>query len=109
MSEDTISPPQTDKGVDLHGNDRGTEGHYSGEEFDSYAKDQPRFVAVGAGRDNRAAGTQGGNSPEEENIPPDVGKRAFIDEENGEVHGSGAGAGGVSSTEEYDAGTKGAS
>lgn len=109
MTGDRISPPQTDKSVKLQGNDHGTEGQYSGEEYDSSNKDQPRFVEVSAGRDNRETDHTDSNSESCEDIPSDVGKRAFIDEKTGEVYGSGAGAGGGNNTEDYDVGTNGAS
>lgn len=35
-------------------------------------------------------------------IPPENGKRAWIDSATGEVHGSGVGAGGGSTGEDYD-------
>lgn len=35
-------------------------------------------------------------------IPPENGKRAWIDSATGEVHGSGVGAGGGSAGEDYD-------
>lgn len=41
-------------------------------------------------------------------IPPDNGARAYVDPENGEVHGSGMGAGAGSAGEDYDPGTPGA-
>lgn len=40
-------------------------------------------------------------APAEPDIPPEAGKRAWIDK-NGEVHGSGSGAGGGNPGENYD-------
>lgn len=45
-------------------------------------------------------------TPVEKDIPPEAGKRASINK-NGEVHGSGAGAGGGNPGEGYDDGTSG--
>ncbi len=107
MADDHLSPPDTDDAPALRGNDDGTVGHYSGEEYDSYRKDQPRYVQVGATRGNGAADTATPNKAPGENIPPDAGRRAYVDEKTGEVHGSGAGAGGGNATEDYDADTPG--
>jgi hypothetical protein len=94
----TTDRPEIDSDPKLRGNDRGTEGHYSGQEYDSYAKEQPRHVEVGASRNDRAADPATPNAGPGEDIPRDAGNRASIDEKTGEVHGSGAGAG----TEDYD-------
>jgi hypothetical protein len=42
MTQDPLPLPETDKGPRLHGNEDGTRGHYSGEEYDSYEKSNPR-------------------------------------------------------------------
>jgi len=107
MSADSLPPPETDDNPALRGNDDGTVGHYSGEEYDSYEKDQPRNVEVGVSRANREANVPAPNTAPGEDIPPDAGRRAYIDEKTGEVHGSGAGAGGGNATKDYDADTPG--
>lgn len=40
-------------------------------------------------------------------IPPESGKRGWVDLQTGEVHGSGSGAGGGDAGEDFDAGTPG--
>ena len=99
--------PDIDTDPKLRGNERGTKGHYSGEEYDSHAKEQPRYVEVGASRGNRAADRETANARPGEAIPRDAGRRAYIDEKTGEVHGSGAGAGGGTGAEDYDHDTSG--
>lgn len=83
-------------------NEQGATGHYSGEEYDSQAKPQPRYVEVGASREDRAVDANVPNAKPGEDIPADAGRRAYVDEKTGEVHGSGAGAGGGTGTEDYD-------
>ncbi|MEG3085678.1 hypothetical protein U1707_18720 [Sphingomonas sp. PB2P12] len=102
-----LPSPETDSGPKLVGNEDGTEGHYSGEEYDSYQKKQPRNVEVGASRGNRKANVLASNAAADESIPADAGRRAYIDEKTGEVHGSGAGAGGGNPTEDYGANSTG--
>ncbi|RZL85765.1 MAG: hypothetical protein EOP66_00585 [Sphingomonas sp.] len=109
MTTPPLPSPETDERAKLTGNPDGTAGRYSGEEYDSYRQDQPRNVEVGVSRDNRAATTEAPNARPGENIPPDAGRRAYIDEKTGEVHGSGAGAGGGNPTEDYDTDTSGGS
>ncbi len=98
----TTDRPDIDSDPKLGGNDRGTEGHYSGQEYDSYAKEQPRHVEVGASRSDRAIDPDTPNAKPGQDIPRDAGRRASVDENTGEVHGSGAGAGGGTDTEDYD-------
>ena len=43
----------------------------------------------------------------EPNIPPEAGKHAHVDPKTGEVHGSGASAGGGNAGEDYDDDTTG--
>ena len=102
-----LPSPETDSGPKLVRNKDGTEGHYSGEEYDSYEKAQPRNVEVGASRGNREANILASNAAPGESIPTDAGRRAYIDEKTGEVHGSGSGAGGGNPTEDYGANTTG--
>ena len=107
MSADPLPSPETDDDPALKGNDDGTAGHYSGQEYDSFQKDQPRNVEVGVTRDNREADVAAPNRAPGEDIPPDAGRRAYVDEKTGEVHGSGVGAGGGNPTEDYDGDTPG--
>ena len=107
MNAERPAPPETDDDPKLTGNDRGTEGHYSGEEYDSYDKATPRYVEVGVSRHNQSAHSAGRNAARGENIPPEAGRRAYVDEKTGEVHGSGASAGGGNAMEDYDASTAG--
>jgi hypothetical protein len=116
MSKDPKALPETNEDPGLHGNKTGTLGHYSGEEYDSYPKEQLRYVEVGVSRGNRKADTSeahqgvGRGVPNEgvpQSAPSDAGHRAYIDEETGEVHGSGAGAGGGNPGENYDTGPSG--
>ena len=78
-----LPSPETDSGPKLVGNKDGTEGHYSGEEYDSYEKMQPRNVEVGASRGNREADILASNAASGESIPTDAGRRAYIDEKTG--------------------------
>jgi hypothetical protein len=98
----TADRSDIDRDPKLRGNARGTEGHYSGEEYDSQTKEQPRYVEVGASRGDHEADPTAANAKPGEDIPDDAGRRAYIDEKTGEVHGSGAGAGGGTGTEDYD-------
>ena len=45
------------------------------------------------------------NRPKDTDIPPENGKRAWIDSAPGAVHGSGVGAGGGSTGEDFDSDT----
>ncbi len=94
--------PETDSDPKLHGNSLGTEGSYSGQEYDSFDKGQPRTVEVGASRGDRVANPATPNAAPGESIPADAGRRGYVDENTGEVHGSGAGAGRGTGTESYD-------
>ena len=44
---------------------------------------------------------------EKRDIPPETGKRGWVDAKTGEVHGSGSGAGGGNAGEDIDGGTPG--
>ncbi len=72
---------------------------YSGQEFDRDRADGQ------AAAETRPAS----QAPEDDgrNLPPEAGRRAFT-APNGEVHGSGAGAGGGAPGEDFDSGTPGA-
>src|SRR4051812_37431614 len=83
-SDMTTDRLDIDRDPKLRGNARGTEGHYSGEEYDSHAKEQPRTVEVGASRGNREAVPAAATGPSGADIPTDAGSRAFIDEKTGE-------------------------
>lgn len=82
---------------------------YSGQDYNR--EDAQRLAEQDpGGRVNREAhphpGAPAGDDTRD--IPPDNGARAYIDPENGEVHGSGVGAGAGSAGEDFDTGTPGA-
>lgn len=96
-----VSLKSSDADRTADGFGRGT--GYSGDEYDSanHAAErhlQNRDGAKNAGADEAAAGRD---------IPPEAGKRAYIDNKTGEVHGSGSGAGGGNPGEDIDLDTSG--
>jgi hypothetical protein len=97
-----ITPPQTDDTQEMRGNPLGEKGHYSGEEYDSHAAMSPGQVAVGAGEGGTARTPIDATHRPGEAIPDEAGRRAHIDQQTGEVHGSGMGAGSGSEGENYD-------
>jgi hypothetical protein len=82
----------------MTGNAFDREDGYSGQD---YAKD--REAEEGA---KLPAGTVAARpadaQPPAEDLPPEAGRRAYFDPKTGEVHGSGASAGGGSPGEDYD-------
>jgi len=46
----TTDQPDIENDLDLWGNPSGIERHYSGQDHDSYAEGQPRYVAADANR-----------------------------------------------------------
>lgn len=113
MNKGPNAAPETNEDSGFHGNKTGTKGHYSGEEYDSYQKEQPRYVEVGVSRGNREADTTKAQAADDgaiENEAPhstasDAGHRAYIDEKTGEVYGSGAATGGGSPVEDHGSGS----
>lgn len=87
----TIASPEIDVQRGCIGNGPG----YSGQEYDGddFASDRAfKKSAEGPKRPPVAA---------DDRFPPENGRRAFFDERTGEVHGSGAGAGGGNSGEDF--------
>lgn len=66
-----------------------------------FGQDHARDREAGVGGRGRAA-TPLPPAPPEQDIPPDNGNRASVDPTTGEVHGSGAGAGGGQPGEDFD-------
>jgi hypothetical protein len=68
---------------------------YSGQEYDAddFAADRPLEIS--------AEGPQSPSDDADDRFPPENGRRAFFDERTGEVHGSGAGAGGGNPGEDF--------
>ncbi len=90
----SIKSGDADRNADGFGKGKG----YSGDEYDNsdHAAErhlQNRDAAHNAGADEVADGRD---------IPPEAGKRAYIDNKTGEVHGSGSGAGGGNAGEDID-------
>jgi hypothetical protein len=90
----SIKSGDADRTADGFGKGEG----YSGDEYDSadHAAErhlQNRDGAHDAGADEAADGRD---------IPPEAGKRAYIDNKTGEVHGSGSSAGGGNPGEDID-------
>ena len=90
----SIKSGDADRAADGFGKGEG----YSGDEYDSadHAAErhlQNRDGAPNAGADEAADGRD---------IPPEAGKRAYIDNKTGEVHGSGSSAGGGNPGEDID-------
>lgn len=101
-SAGTGRTPDIDDKVGLRGNEHATRGDYSGQEYDSHDKHSPRYVAVAGDHANKPDDPATPNHAPGEQIPPEAGRRAYVDEKTGEVHGSGAGAGGGSPNEDFD-------
>lgn len=103
MTDKNAPEPVDDVGIKSGNADRTADGFgkgegYSGDEYDSgnHAAErhlQNRDGAQDAGADEPADGRD---------IPPEAGKRAYIDNKTGEVHGSGSGAGGGNAGEDID-------
>jgi len=71
---------------------------YSGDEYDSVDHAAERHLQ---NRD-RAPQAGEGEPADGRDIPPEAGKRAYIDNKTGEVHGSGSSAGGGNPGEDID-------
>ncbi|WP_380787248.1 hypothetical protein [Sphingomonas sp. R86521] len=89
----SVKPGDADPTADGFGQGDG----YSGDEYDSVGHAAERHLknrdTHEAGADEPAAGRD---------IPPGAGKRAYIDNKTGEVHGSGSSAGGGNPGEDID-------
>ncbi|SFP61631.1 hypothetical protein [Sphingomonas rubra] len=102
-----ITPPTHDDQQEVRGNEAGTKGHHFGNEYDSHEHRKPGTVGVGtdgSGHGDGGVGIDpaGANRAAEEAIPPENGKRGWIDQRTGAVHGSGSGAGGGQPGEDFD-------
>lgn len=94
---DKISPPTFDDSQEVRGNMLGTKGPHFGNEHDSHVHGQPAKVGVGqaeqgGGRADGGVGIDPIASTHEdgEDLSDDNGRRGWIDQKTGEVHGSGA-------------------
>lgn len=95
----SVKSGNADRTADGFGKGKG----YSGDEYDSADHAAERYLqnregAHDAGADEPANGRD---------IPPEAGKRAYIDNRTGEVHGSGSSAGGGNPGEDIDLDTSG--
>jgi len=88
----TITSPEID--VQSGDNGVGTGPGYSGQEYDA------NNFAIDRALGESAAGSSS-SSPRPVGDLPDNGRRAFFDQKTGEVHGSGAGAGGGNPGEDF--------
>ena len=102
MTDDRARPPEppattriASAEIDVQGGAIGNGPGYSGQEYDAdgFAADR----ALG----RSAEGEPGPPIAPDDRFPPDNGRRASFDERSGEVHGSGAGAGGGNPGEDF--------
>lgn len=103
-----ITPPTHDDEQEVRGNEHGSKGHHFGNEYDSHEHRRPDKVGVGTEGSGHGDGGVGiepldSSSAEHEAIPPEDGKRGWIDQKTGAVHGSGSGAGGGQPGEDFSA------
>lgn len=90
----SIKSGNADRTADGFGKGEG----YSGDEYDSADHAAERYLQNRDGAHNASA-----DEPADgRDIPPEAGKRAYIDNKTGEVHGSGSGAGGGNAGEDID-------
>ncbi|MGN6817773.1 MAG: hypothetical protein ACTHJR_03790 [Sphingomonas sp.] len=87
----TIASPE----IDTQSGAIGTGPGYSGQEYDA------QDFAIERALNKSAEGPRSAPDDEDPRFPPDNGRRAFFDERTGEVHGSGAGAGGGNPGEDF--------
>jgi len=101
--------PEIDPTVPQTGNNHGEADGYSGQEPGTYASPTPTEADAGAVRGGMPAdrGSGPGAGQDASDIPPEAGHRATVDQRTGEVHGSGAGAGGGRAGEDLDDDTGG--
>lgn len=79
---------------------------YSGQEFDRQ-REKAEGSKHPAGEVDPKASRDGGAGLATGELPPEAGRRAWVDPKSGEVHGSGSGAGGGNNSEDYDHSSKG--
>jgi hypothetical protein len=103
MTEDSTPKPSENVRVKSGSADRTSDGFgqgegYSGDEYDSSDHAAERHLQ------NRDGAPKAGDGEPAygRDIPPEAGKRAYIDNKTGEVHGSGSSAGGGNPGEDID-------
>ena len=84
-----ISPPTADETQTVKGNMRGDSGPAWGNEYDHHRHESPERVRVGA-NDGGTPAEGGAAQDDGGELPPETGRRAWVDQRTGEVHGSGA-------------------
>ena len=78
-----------------------TQEGYSGQDY-HVDREEAEAARDPSGQVNPGADRRPADNPEGADLPPENGRRAFVDPRTGEVHGSGAGAGGGSPGEDFD-------
>jgi hypothetical protein len=103
MTDDSMPKPSDNVRVKSGAADRNEDGFgqgkgYSGDEYDSANHAAERHLQ------NRDGAPKAGDGEPADgrDIPLEAGKRAYIDNKTGEVHGSGSGAGGGNPGEDID-------
>lgn len=100
--KNAIAPPAYDDTQEVRGNELGTRGHHFGNEFDSHDPRMPQNVRVGHSDGGVAIDPIPATHAPGEDLSDDNGRRGYIDQRTGEVHGSGADAGGGQPGEDFD-------
>ncbi|HXG55580.1 MAG TPA: hypothetical protein VNJ03_09410 [Vicinamibacterales bacterium] len=103
MTDDSTPKPSDNVRVKSAAANRNEDGFgkgkgYSGDEYDSANHAAERHLQQRDGAHNAGAG----EPADGRDIPPEAGKRAYIDNKTGEVHGSGSSAGGGNPGEDID-------
>lgn len=103
MTNDSTPRPNDNVRVKSQSADRNKNGFgkgkgYSGDEYDSANHAAERNLQKRDGAPKEGAG----EAADGRDIPPEAGKRAYIDNKTGEVHGSGSSAGGGNAGEDID-------
>jgi len=103
MTEDSTPKPSENVRIKSGSADRTADGFgqgkgYSGDEYDSSDHAAERHLQHRDGAPKAGDGEQADGR----DIPPEAGKRAYIDNKTGEVHGSGSSAGGGNPGEDID-------
>lgn len=104
-----IAPPAYDDTQEVRGNEFGTKGHHFGNEYDSHDARTPRNVRVGHSDGGVAIDPIPTTHAPGEDLTDDNGRRGYVDQRTGEVHGSGADAGGGAGGADIDPDTAGGS
>lgn len=102
MTDDNARPPRppatttiASREIDVQSGAIGNGPGYSGQEYDADG------FAIDRALRRSAEGVLRPPIARDDRFPPDNGRRAFFDEQTGEVHGSGAGAGGGNPGEDF--------